>query len=421
MTATTNSKQSIWPWLVVLGCIGFYSIPTGIIANTSGIFVTPVMDEFGWTQTDTTMYRTIQPIISAICAPFAGRILQKGNPRWILTVVALAFGLASLASAFATEIWQWNLYGVVFGVTASFFMYLAAPVIINSWFRKANGTAIAITAATLSLLAAIASPVGQSLINTYGWQTARAILSIITTVVSVALTIAFIRKDPAEMGLLPWGTEASESSTDDSPVAEEAEGATIADALKSPALYTLILVCVIFCGCACFFQQIPAFCTRGALGAEAGAMAVSIIMVGGIIGKLILGALNDVIGVQYTGMIAAAGGALGIALAWLSGENVVQFYIGMGVFGFGYAGLTVIAPMLARAAFGQRNYSQIYSWCSTGIFIATASAFLVFGLIYDTTGSYDMCFVLVIALYLLAFVLVPFTAKVGRKTWKHDA
>ena len=68
---------SVWAWLVLIGCIGFYSIPTGIIANTSGIFVAPVMDQFGWSQTDTTMYRTIQPIVSAICAPFAGKLLEK--------------------------------------------------------------------------------------------------------------------------------------------------------------------------------------------------------------------------------------------------------------------------------------------------------------------------------------------------------
>lgn len=63
-------------------------------------------------------------------------------------------------------------------------------------------------------------------------------------------------------------------------------------------MYTLILVAGIFCMCAAFFQQIPAFCAHGELGASVGAMAVSIIMVGGIVGKLLLGALNDKIGIQ---------------------------------------------------------------------------------------------------------------------------
>lgn len=194
----------------------------------------------------------------------------------------------------------------------------------------------------------------------------------------------------------------------------------MAQAIKSPGLYLLILVACIFVMCAAFFQQIPAFAAHGALGASAGAMAVSIIMVGGVVFKLVLGALNDKIGVKYTGIIAASCGAIGILLAYIAGENVALFYAGMVVFGGGYAGLTVIAPMLARAAFGSLNYSQIYSWVSTGIFIATAISFLVYGMIYDTTGSFDLCFILVIGMYVLAVVLVPVTLAVSQKAWKRS-
>lgn len=415
-----QKRSTLWAWLVVLGCLGFYSIPTGVIANTSGIFVAPVMDQFGWSQTDTTMYRTIQPLVSAIVAPFAGKLLQKGNPRWILAGISLLFGLASWASAYATELWQWNLYGVIFGITAGFFMYLAAPVLINTWFEKNAGIAISITAAVLSLLAAIASPVGQSLIDAYGWQTARAIMSLFTTVLSVVLTVLFVRKSPAVMGLLPVGAEhkPGESAVEKEEELTYESGATMAQARRSPGLYMLVLVAGIFVMCAAFFQQIPAFCARTELGAGAGAMAVSIMMVGGIVFKLILGALNDRIGVRYTGIIAAAAGGIGILLAFLAGSNVAMFYAGMVIFGGGYAGLTVIAPMLARESFGSLNYSQIYSWVSTGIFVFTAISFVVYGMIYDTTGSYDLCFVVVIAMYALGVVLVPLTISISHRAWK---
>ena len=379
---TARTKGAVWAWLVVIGCIGFYSIPTGIIGNTSGIFVAPVMDQFGWTQTDTTMYRTIQPLVAAVCAPIAGKLMEKYNP--------------------------------------AFHMYLAAPVLINAWFKKSAGLAISITAATLSILAAVASPIGQELINQFGWQTARAALSIVTTVLSVVLTVAFVRKSPTVMGLLPFGAGEQDDAANQSAAPEPDEGATVAQAIKSPGLYLLILVACIFVMCAAFFQQIPAFAAHGALGASAGAMAVSIIMVGGVVFKLVLGALNDKIGVKYTGIIAASCGAIGILLAYIAGENVALFYAGMVVFGGGYAGLTVIAPMLARAAFGSLNYSQIYSWVSTGIFIATAVSFLVYGMIYDTTGSFDLCFILVIGMYVLAVVLVPITLAVSQKAWKRS-
>ena len=310
--------------------------------------------------------------------------------------------------------------GVVYGVTSAFYMYLAAPVLINAWFKKSAGLAISITAATLSILAAVASPIGQELINQFGWQTARAALSIVTTVLSVVLTVAFVRKSPTVMGLLPFGAGEQDDAANQSAAPEPDEGATVAQAIKSPGLYLLILVACIFVMCAAFFQQIPAFAAHGALGASAGAMAVSIVMVGGVVFKLVLGALNDKIGVKYTGIIAASCGAIGILLAYIAGENVALFYAGMVVFGGGYAGLTVIAPMLARAAFGSLNYSQIYSWVSTGIFIATAVSFLVYGMIYDTTGSFDLCFILVIGMYALAVVLVPVTLAVSQKAWKRS-
>ena len=102
---TARTKGAVWAWLVVIGCIGFYSIPTGIIGNTSGIFVAPVMDQFGWTQTDTTMYRTIQPLVAAGWAPIAGKLMEKDNPRWILAAASAAFGLTAWAGPHATEPW----------------------------------------------------------------------------------------------------------------------------------------------------------------------------------------------------------------------------------------------------------------------------------------------------------------------------
>lgn len=71
------------------------------------------------------------------------------------------------------------------------------------------------------------------------------------------------------------------------------------------------------------------------------------------------------------------------------------------------------------ASFLQKKAELAQRWLgSTGIFIATAISFTVYGLIYDNTGSYDGCFMVVIALYVVAAVLVPFTLKAGNKLWK---
>ena len=407
-----------YAWLIIIGCIGFYSIPVGLIGNTAGIFVAPVMAEYGCDQTSALMYRTIQPLVAALVVPFAGRILQKGNQRIILTIVALAFGLGTIWSAFATDLTVWNIYGVIYGITSGFFMYLAVPAIINIWFHKSAGLAIGIVATTLSILGAFMNTWGNTLILTYGWHTARLILCIISTVLSVMLSYGFLRKDPESMGLLPYG--AGEENGEGKKQA--VYGADLGTALRSPALYLTFIIAGFIVVAAAYFQQIPAYSTSTSLGSSAGAMAVSIVMIGGIVGKLLLGWLCDHCGSAIAGALGMVAGGIGMLVAFVAGGlgNVSAFYIGMAVFGIGYAALGVAVPMIVRDSFGTKNYSQIFSWVSTSIFLFTAVAFMVYGRIYDITGSYDGCFILVIALYAITAVLIPITIKLAHKTWSKE-
>ncbi|QZN86573.1 MFS transporter [Cellulomonas sp. C5510] len=422
-TAVTPARASAAPtrsnyaWVILIACIGFYAVPVGIVGNTSGIFVTPVMEQFGWSRTEATLYMTIQPWVAALCTPVAGALMAKYNPRWILTLTAAAYGLSTIWTAYATHPWQWHLYGVIYGVSCSFFMFLAVPTLVNAWFRKQAGLAIGTAGAALSILAAVASPVGQSMIESQGWQHTRMVFGVVITVVSVALTALFVRKDPASMNVLPFGADdtGAAATTTGAPPAEE--GAELAQARRIPAFYLLILTAGFLVFCAAFFQQIPSFAATGELGAEAGAVAVSIVMIGGTCGKFLLGWLSDALGSKVTGVVAGLCGAAGLAMALLAGSSVALFYVGMGVFGVGYSALTVISPMVAREGFGTAHYAEIYSWVSTGIFVFSGLAALTYARIYDMSGSFTPAFVLVICLYLAVAVFVPVILRTARRGW----
>jgi MFS family permease len=413
----SNTKvTSWWPWLVLLGCIGAYSIPVGMIGNTAGLYVAPVMKQFGWDQTSTTMYRTIQPLVAAGCTPFAGKLFAKYSARWILTGTSLVFGLASMATAYATQLWQWNLYGVIYGMTCAFFMYLAAPVLVNRWFHKSNGLALGLIAAVLSVLAAIVSPIAQSLITNHSWQYSRVVIFGIATVASVIFSVVFIRDSPLTMNVKAYGEGDDRAADALADAVTTVEGATRAQALRAPGLYLVILIAAIIVMTAAFFQQVPAYTAKSPLGAAAGAVAVSIVMIGGTCGKLVLGWLADRIGVKPTAIGAMLCGATGMFLAFIA-TNVGLFYVGMAIFGVGYAGLTVVVPLLVRNSFGSLNYAEIYSWVSTGIFLATSLSFLVYGRIVDLTGSFTWCFILVIGLYVIAAILIVPAVNLARGAW----
>ena len=193
---TETMKGSNYAWAIAIACVAFYAIPLGVVANQAGLFASPVMEEFGWSRTDATLYMSIQPWVAAICTPFAGKLISKFNPRWVMTAAAAVFGLASLACAWFTEPWQWNVYGVLYGASAAFWMYIATPTFINRWFAKSNGTVIGVIGVCASLLGAFMSPVIQGWISGYGWHTARIIISLIALIASVVLTAALLRESP---------------------------------------------------------------------------------------------------------------------------------------------------------------------------------------------------------------------------------
>jgi MFS family permease len=413
--STQTARGSNYAWLILLACIGFYAIPVGLVGNTSGIFVTPVMDQFGWDRTTATLYMTIQPWVAALCTPFAGKLLARYNPRWILTASALVYGLATIWTAYATQPWQWHVYGVIYGVTCSFFMFLAVPTLINAWFSKSAGLALGIAGAALSIIAAVFSPIVGRMIADDGWSHTRLLLGITITVVPTLLAALFVRANPASMGAEPWGGAVTVTAA-----APNGEGATLGQAKRIPAFYLLILVGGLLVFCAAFFQQIPSFAATGSLGAAAGAMAVSIVMIGGTLGKFLLGWMSDRFGSRVTGVFAGVCGAVGLTLAVTAGSSLAMFYIGIGVFGIGYAALTVVTPMLAREGFGTANYSQLYSWVSTGIFVFSGLAALTYARIVDLTGSFTPAFVLVIVAYLVVAALVPVISRTAHRSWQPE-
>lgn len=418
MERTAVLEQKIhYAWFILIACLGFYSVLIGICGNTAGIFLAPVMNDLGWSRTAASQYLGIWPLVAAVSQPFAGKILQKYDPRYILTAAVTLFCVAYMLTSQATQVWQWNLFGVIYGITATFFMYLAVPVLINAWFNKNVGFNIGLASAMLSLVAAFAAPIAQSIITAYGWQTARLYLGMAAFVFCVPVTYLFVRKNPEMLGLKKYGEDevVEESAAANVLIVDHA--VSLKRAAANPAFYLIILIACVFTLCATFFQQIPTYAAKGPLGAAAGAMAVSIIMVGGIIGKFILGYVSDRFGATVAGTFACLCGAIGIFISSKSGSAISLFYIGMAIFGMGYAALSVINPMLTKQSFGIKYYSEIYSWIIMAIFLMSSVGPTLWAQIYDRTGGFTLAFIIVTGLYIVGALAIQFIMPSAKKTW----
>src|SRR5262249_61574220 len=73
------------------------------------------------------------------------------------------------------------------------------------WFVARRGRALGIATAGISAGGIVFAPLAQYLITHLGWRRAYVVLAVLVLVLVLPPVLAFMRRDPADLGLLPDG------------------------------------------------------------------------------------------------------------------------------------------------------------------------------------------------------------------------
>ena len=136
-----------------------------------------------------------------------------------------------------------------------------------------------------------------------------------------------------------------------------------------------------------------------------GSLAGICVNVGTIISSIVLGRLNDKLGVR-AGLLWGAGTALvGYSIMLLSRTYPILVLPGAFIVGLGASMYAVQCPLLAKKIVGDRHYSQIWSWMMMANSLIGGGLYSSIGMFYDRFGSYKGTFIMAIALYMGAMVI----------------
>lgn len=412
----TSLRKSNYPWVIVITAFFWSGLIFGLMGNTVGLFYSPVSTEMGWSMKQVSFFMSIFPIVAAVCSPVAGRIFNKyDKTNVILAVIAAAWCLVYIWSSTFTQLWQWTVYGVVTGIFGGFLMYIPVPMLINNWFTKQKGIALGIAAAFVNIVPAFGNPIVTAQIAAHGWRSVRLTIGIVLAIIVIPVTLIFVRKFPKDKNTVAWGE--GEEVEKKAVKAGAQSGVATKVAMKSVAFWLALLAAACIVSCATINQRIASLATARGFDPVAIGMASSIIMVGGILGKFILGFVRDKTNnAIVTGLTCAGFGLIGCLLFLLVGtKGVAIFYISILIYGFGYAGLTVVPPIVVESAFGGKNFSEIYANVSIATCAASSLTSYIYAAIIDSTGGYEGCFVLAMVFYAIFAVCVPLVVKIGQK------
>lgn len=406
-------KKVHYAWLIMISCCAIAITGMGLINGCAGIFLRPVSQELGVGIGTLSLYITLQALVMSFMVPLAAKIMQKYNINLVLSICFIVqCGTFMMMSQF-TSVTHFYIAGIVIGLVSPFIVFLAVPTLMNAWFQKYLGTLMGITLAFSGLSGAIFNPIGSYFITMYGWRTAYLLLGAIGLIIVLPFMIFIVRKKPSDKGLSAFGAEKASASLGNQTA--ELKGISSKHAIKTGTFYMAVIAVVCLGLIGNIVNHLPGFIVSLGISPTVAATGVSAFMIGVICGKILVGFLNDKIGIVGAICVIGALSAVGTMLLLFHPGGIAVIIIGTALLGTGAATATVLPPLLVRTLFGQKDYATIYSYLSMGIGIIGALSVSIYGFIYDAAGTYVYDFMIVAAAIILAMVNIALSVKSAKK------
>ncbi|PCE24294.1 MFS transporter [Burkholderia ubonensis] len=391
---------SRYRWVIVaagglLGCVAIgamFSLP---------VFLRPIARDTGWSVTGISSAMTIGFVALALASIAWGSLSDRVGPRGVVMAgaVLLAASLALASRAPSLAAFQLSFGLLVGSATAAIF----APVMacVTGWFDTHRSLAVSLVSAGMGMAPMTMSPLAAWLVSVHGWRTSMQIIAALAAVLMIPAA-CLVRRAPA----LDGGQGAA------LPADARHTAMSVGQALRSPQFMILALT-NFFC---CMTHSGPIFhtvsyATSCGIPLIAAVSIYSVEGLAGMGGRIAFGILGDRAGAKrmlVAGLLIQAVGAL----AYFFVRGLGGFYAVATLFGFVYAGVMPLYPVIARENFPLRMMGTVIGGSAMAGSLGMAAGPVAGGLIFDALGGYGWLYVgsfgIGIGAFLIALTFRPF-------------
>ena len=296
-----------------------------------------------------------------------GSFIHICSVRSLLFWGCLIHGLGLYFTSTVTTVGAFYFwYGFVASIGRSVFI-LASTTLITRWFEKRKGIAMGITMAGSGLGPFILSPVVTWMILRWDWQTAFVMLSIVITVVVIAMCFV-LRNHPHDMGLRPYGAaplaptpSATLTSVRDSSTSSGSIGELWNRVLRMEGFWTLSSINFFCCMCHSIpLVHIVGYAESSGLSTFAAAWVLALMSLSSIAGRIGWGLFADRHGARLTLIFTLF--IQGALMLWLiNTQDPVIFFLYAILWGFGFGGVNTQYGVVARELYGDRHFGPGFS------------------------------------------------------------
>ena len=377
------------------------------------LFVKPLEEAMGWGRGQVMAGFTLFYLMVGLASPVAGRFVDRYGARPVIPVGAVLMGLGFVLVSRMSELYLFYLGYVIIGTGAAAMGPVPCSAVISNWFKRKRGTALGLMAAGIGAGGVVVAPFAGYILSHFDWRTAYLSLGILAMVVTIPLSLLFIRTRPSEMGLHPDGDKEPVGVPEDATRrGGEREGRTLKQAMRTRTFW---LIAVSFCGYAFasmgVLQSTVPFLEDIGYPVATAASALGALGFGSAVGKIFFGWLCDRMPANRAFAIGAALllASVLVVLNVRANSSLVLIWTYALLFGLGAGAWLPTLSVLASVNFGLLFYGAVFGALNLAQSLGTATGPLFAGLMHDATGSYMTAFTVaavLLALSIPAILLV---------------
>jgi len=337
-------------------------------------------------------------LLFGIAAPISGWLLDRYGPRKVMlgSLTLLIVGVSGTMAM--NQFWQFFLvWGVIVGLGAGGVGSVLTATIGNRWFVARRGLALGILGSASSTGQIIFLPLFMAMITYAGWRIGSMAL-IVVALILLPLIYVFMRDDPSEVGLEPYG--AGQSGVASSGGVASLRGmrsgsATITarEVVTHPTFWLLVGSFFVCGGTANGLIGTHLIPHEIDLGIPQIAAASILGVMGGLnmVGTIFSGWMIDRVRPQrWLALVYVLRGVSLLMLPFV--QNLPGFFVFAVIYGLDW--FATVPPSMAITAdtFGKNNVGKVYGWIFMSHQIGAAIMASAAGALRTWMGDYQFAF-----------------------------
>jgi MFS family permease len=374
-------KAPSYRWAIVSTLSVTETISWGILYYAFGILLAPMEREMGWSRAESTAAFSIALLVSAIGAVPAGRWVDRGGARLMMTLGSCAGTALMVAWARVESLPALYLIWAAVGVTMAAVLYEPAFAVLARWFVHDRDRGFTILTLAAGLASTIFNPIASLLAASLGWRQAVLVLAAILGATTIPMHAILLRGGPDHES--PPAREAAARREDGKSPDLNARAA-----LRTATFWFLALAFLIqsFAHAGISLHSVPMLIEWGYQPTFA-ATVIGLVGAMQVAGRLVFAPLRTRLSARTVTMLILGCQSVAFLILW-GVPGVGGLFAFVACFGISNGMATLVRASIVADLWGRTHYGAISGALSVWSTLARAVAPLSIGLAYQAWGGY---------------------------------